>query len=138
MKLRRVAQDGLALSHVVALAWAVLACALVAEFSRSSWRNPHCASSASGAAGASAGGAAAANRSSPPPAAPDAGPSWQDIDALIRQGPARHGRQAKMAGVVPANLTLLLVHMTNHNANLHGVPAGIGPGLFRWFAHAHT
>lgn len=43
-----------------------------------------------------------------------------------------------MAGAVPANLTLLLVHMTNHNANLHGVPAGIGPGLFRWFAYAHT
>ncbi len=133
MKLRRAAQEGLALSHVVALAWAVLACALVVEFSRSSWSDPHCASSASGPAFA-----AAANRTAAAPARPDTEPSWQQVDALIRQGPARHGRQTKQSGGVPANLTLLLVHMTNHNANLHGVPAGIGPGLFRWFAHAHT
>ncbi|KAL4444048.1 hypothetical protein ABPG75_011785 [Micractinium tetrahymenae] len=138
MKLRRVVQDGPALSRVVAVAWAALACALVAEFSRSSWIHPHCAGSASGPAGSGSGAAAANRTAAPPPAAPGTGPGWQEVDALIQQGPARHGKQVKQPGGVPANLTLLLVHMTNHDANLHGVPAGIGPGLFRWFAHAHT
>jgi hypothetical protein len=66
------------------------------------------------------------------------GPAWHEVDALLRARPARHGRQAKQAGGVPADLQLLLIHMTNKNANLHGVPEGIGPALFKWFAQAHT
>ncbi|PSC75274.1 cytochrome P450 [Micractinium conductrix] len=66
------------------------------------------------------------------------GPAWHEVDALLRRWPLRHGRQAKPAGAVPADLQLLLIHMTNKNAELHGVPVGIGPVLFRWFAFAHT
>ena len=145
MRARALQPKAPTLARVVAAAWALLACALVAEFSGT--LRP-CAGRG-GVVAAPLAPLAGGTRSPSAPAASTTGnattaaaalpgPAWHEVDALLRRWPLRHGRQAKPAGAVPADLQLLLIHMTNKNAELHGVPVGIGPVLFRWFAFAHT
>lgn len=62
--------------------------------------------------------------------------SWQQVDELMQQSSAVHGRQRK--GGMPANWPALLAHMTNKNAQLHGVPEFMSEAVFKWFAAAHT
>jgi len=135
------------LATIVTAAWAALACALVAEFAGWNIGGGKCAGShraglspATAPVGGGGGGSGnmGSSLSSSSANSSSDGPTWQDVDALILQPAMRHGRQVKQKGGVPANLQLLLIHMTNKNANLHGVPEGIGPAMFRWFAHAFT
>ena len=64
------------------------------------------------------------------------GLTWQQLDELIHQPAGLHGRLKK--GGMPADWPKLLAHMTNKNAQLHGVPEFMSQAVFRWFAAAYT
>lgn len=61
---------------------------------------------------------------------------WRAVDALITAPSPLHGQQQK--GGLPDRWGSLLEHMTNRDAERHGMPAVMSPAVFQWFARAHT
>lgn len=61
---------------------------------------------------------------------------WRAVDALINAPSPLHGLQEK--GGLPDHWGSLLDHMTNRDAERHGVPAVMSPAVFQWFAKAYT
>lgn len=62
----------------------------------------------------------------------------EQIEALIRAPVGLHGRMQK--GGLPANFAFVRAHLTDTDPHIReeGIPATMGPPVFRWFAHAYT
>ncbi|PSC70052.1 Sulfotransferase family [Micractinium conductrix] len=60
------------------------------------------------------------------------------IEAMIRAPVGLHGAVQK--GGLPANFPFVVAHLTDTNPNVReeGIPATMGPAIFRWFAQAYT
>lgn len=70
----------------------------------------------------------------PPPAPPPLNLTY--IEQLLSQPSPLHGLQQK--GGLPNRWPLLLDHMTNRDPSRHGLPQGMTPAVYDWFARAHT
>ncbi|KAI7846434.1 hypothetical protein COHA_000046 [Chlorella ohadii] len=62
--------------------------------------------------------------------------SWQEVDALIQAPSPLHGPQQK--GGLPNRWPVLLDHMTNKDADHHGLPFDMSEEMYDWFARART
>ncbi|KAL4435485.1 hypothetical protein ABPG77_006247 [Micractinium sp. CCAP 211/92] len=62
----------------------------------------------------------------------------EQIEALIRAPAGLYGRVQK--GGLPANFAFVRAHLTDTDPHIReeGIPATMGPPVFRWFAHAYT